>query len=161
MNTQYLSLLVSAVIVLLTATACDDAIKMTQLAQRGVKAVKSLDEEGESKDPKLRALQVATKGACDKLVECAEEREKKEGEHDEQDVNEAIESLTAMCDASKLIVVHAQLSGNKCVQALTEQFTCFADAPCAEEGDDSDPCAKYTEASETACTEFWDTKDSK
>lgn len=161
MNARYSSILVSAVIVLFTATACEDAVKLTQLAQRGMKVTKSLNEDGESKDPKLRALQVAAKSACDQLVECAEQREQEAGEHDDNDVSESIESLTAMCEASKLIVIHAQLSGKKCVDALTKQFTCFANAPCAKEGDDSDPCAIHTEASETACTEFWDTQDSE
>lgn len=160
MSTRYFSILVSAVIVLFTATACEDAIKMTQLAQRGMKVAKSLNDDGESKDPKLRALQVAAKGACDQLVTCAEERERQEGELEDGELSDSIESLEAMCDASKLVVIHAQLSGKKCVSALTEQLTCFANAPCAEEGDNTDPCEEYSEVTEVACTQFWDSMSS-
>lgn len=149
--------LIASCALLWSTTACEDGIKMAQLAQRGIKAAKSLNEDGESSDPKLRALQVAAKNACDHIVACAEEREKESGEIEE---HENLEDLQTLCESSKLIVMHAQVSGNKCVEALTQQFQCVAQTPCDEQDDESGACKQLMERTEQVCSEFWEKKSS-
>lgn len=147
-----ISILASGLLLLVT-TACEDGVKMAQLAQRGIKVAKSLNEDGDSKDPKLRALQIASKNACDHIVACAEARERESGEMEE---HENIDDLKTLCDSSKLIVMHAQLSGKQCVQALTDQFNCVANTPCDQQDDDSGTCKDLMATTEQVCSEFWD-----
>lgn len=142
----------------LSVTACEDGVKLAQLAQRGIKVAKSMNEEGDSKDPKLRALQVAAKNACDHIVACAEERERESGEMEE---HENIDDLQILCESSKLIVVHAQLSGKRCVQALTDQFNCVANTPCDQQDDDAGACKELMQTTEKVCSEFWDGESSE
>lgn len=154
----YVQPILGCLCVVCFTVACEDGIKMAQFAQRSMKAAKSLNEEGESNDPKLRALQRAAKNACDHIVQCAEDRERASGEIED---DENLEDLKTLCESSKLIVMHAQIAGNQCVDALTKQFDCVAQTPCDEQDDDSGACKALMEQTEEVCSEFWDSKSSE
>lgn len=157
MHAHYLRSILCFIFIFTCTAGCEDGIKMAQFAQRSLKAAKSLNDDGESKDPKLRALQTSAKQACDHIVHCAEERERESGEIED---DENLDDLKTLCESSKLIVMHAQVAGNKCVAALTKQFDCVAQTPCDEQDDESGVCKALMEQTEKVCSEFWDDKSS-
>lgn len=140
--------------VLLFTTGCDKATAVTQAAKRAVDVAKSLDEDGNSSDPKLQALQASVQSACDKLLTCTKEAEKENDDNNPHAV-ETYEAIEEICKNSKYIVIHASIAGKSCTEALTAQFNCYAQNDCST-GEEQNPCADKQAYAEKECTEFFE-----